>query len=79
MNPFVLLTFVVACCFLGGDERLSGVERPNVILILCDDLNDYVEPYNGHPQTQTPNIGKLARAGVTFTQAHCNIPICGPS
>ena len=51
----------------------------NVILIICDDLNDYVEGFGGHPDTVTPNISRLARSGVTFTQAHCNIPICGPS
>ena len=53
--------------------------RPNVILIVCDDLNDYVEGFGGHPQALTPNIKRLASSGVAFTQAHCNIPICGPS
>ena len=56
-----------------------AAEKPNVILIICDDLNDYVEGFGGHPQTQTPNMARLARSGVRFTQAHCNIPICGPS
>lgn len=54
-------------------------EQPNVILIICDDLNDYVEGFGGHPQAQTPNIVRLSKSGVSFTQAHCNIPICGPS
>ena len=54
-------------------------EKPNVVLIMCDDLNDYVEGFGGHPQAKTPNIARLAKSGVTFTQAHCNIPICGPS
>ena len=53
--------------------------QPNVILIICDDLNDYVEGYGGHPQTRTPNMQRLASTGVSFKQAHCNIPICGPS
>ena len=54
-------------------------KRPNVILIICDDLNDYVEGFGGHPQARTPNIARLSKSGVAFTQAHCNIPICGPS
>jgi len=54
-------------------------EQPNVILIICDDLNDYVEGFGGHPQAFTPNMKRLASSGVAFTQAHCNIPICGPS
>ncbi|MEK9773409.1 MAG: sulfatase, partial [Opitutae bacterium] len=56
-----------------------SANRPNVLLIVCDDLNDYVESLGGHPQTKTPNIAKLAKSGVSFTQAHCNIPICNPS
>ena len=53
--------------------------RPNVVLIMCDDLNDYIEPLGGHPQAYTPNLTRLARSGVTFRQAHTNIPICGSS
>ena len=56
-----------------------SAEKPNVLLIVCDDLNDYVETLGGHPQTRTPNIRKLIDSGVSFTQAHCNIPICNPS
>ena len=56
-----------------------GDDRPNVILIICDDLNDYIECLEGHPDARTPNINRLAKSGVSFTQAHCNIPICGPS
>ncbi len=54
-------------------------KKPNVLLIICDDLNDYVQTLGGHPQTKTPNITRLIDSGVSFTQAHCNIPICNPS
>ncbi|MGC6424098.1 MAG: sulfatase-like hydrolase/transferase [Lentimonas sp.] len=53
--------------------------RPNVILIICDDLNDSVEGMGGHSQAHTPNIERLMHKGVRFTNAHCNAPICGPS
>ena len=58
---------------------LCGADKPNVLLIVCDDLNDYVETLGGHPQAKTPNLHKLIKSGVSFTQAHCNIPICNPS
>ena len=64
-------------CFLVG--LLASAKKPNVLLIVCDDLNDYVETLGGHPQTKTPHIRKLMESGVSFTQAHCNIPICNPS
>ena len=51
----------------------------NVVLIVCDDLNDYVGPFGGHPQVKTPHMNSLAETGVWFSQAHCNIPICNPS
>lgn len=56
-----------------------AMERPNVLFIICDDLNDYIQGFGGHPQAKTPHMARLARSGVSFTQAHCNIPICGPS
>ncbi len=54
-------------------------ERPNVVLIVCDDLNDYVTGMGGHPQARTPHIEKLARSGVAFRRAYSNNPICAPS
>ena len=69
--PLRLVTFI--------GFSLFGAEKPNVLLIVCDDLNDYVETLGGHPQTKTPNLRKFIESGVSFTQAHCNIPICNPS
>lgn len=71
------LAFLCSLSLTGPSITLG--EKPNVILIVCDDLNGYVEGFGGHPQTQTPNMTRLAKSGVTFAQAHCNIPICGPS
>ncbi|MEQ9210534.1 MAG: sulfatase-like hydrolase/transferase, partial [Pseudomonadales bacterium] len=34
---------------------------------------------NGHPNTLTPNMDRLASQGVLFTNAHCQAPLCGPS
>ncbi len=57
----------------------SASERPNVILIVCDDLNTDLETYGGHPQVKTPNLARLMESSITFTSAHCTIPICAPS
>lgn len=54
-------------------------EKPNVLFIICDDLNDYIGALDGHPQVRTPNIDRLFASGVSFTQAHWNVPICAPS
>ena len=53
--------------------------KPNIVLIMTDDLNDYNEDLKGHPQIISPNIKKLADSGVSFTNAYSNDPMCGPS
>jgi arylsulfatase A-like enzyme len=54
-------------------------QTPNIVIIVCDDLNDSIEGIGGHPQAYTPNINRIAASGVTFTNAASNAPICGPS
>jgi arylsulfatase A-like enzyme len=49
-----------------------------VLLIICDDLNDFVEGWEGHPQARTPQIARLAAEGVSFMNAHSNDPVCAP-
>jgi len=54
-------------------------ERPNVLMIVADDLNDWTAPLGGHPQSLTPNLDRLAARGMLFTNAHCNYALCNPS
>ncbi len=57
----------------------SADEKPNVLFISVDDLNDWTGCLGGHPQARTPNIDRLAAGGVLFTNAHCAAPACNPS
>ncbi len=50
---------------------LTAAERPNVLFIAIDDLNDWVGCLGGNPQAKTPNIDRLAGRGVNFYSAHC--------
>ena len=54
-------------------------ERPNVLFIAVDDLNDWIGCLGGHSQAHTPNMDRLAARGVLFTNAHCAAPACNPS
>ena len=58
---------------------IANAEPPNVLMIVIDDLNDWVGPLGGHPQVQTPTIDSLAAKGVNFTNAHCQAPLCNAS
>lgn len=53
--------------------------QPNIVFIMCDDLNDYQGVFGGHPQAKTPNIDKLAKSGIQFMNAQSNVPVCQPS
>lgn len=52
--------------------------RPHVLILSCDDLNTYLGCY-GNPVARTPNIDRLARRGVRFTNAFAQWPSCLPS
>ena len=57
----------------------SEAERPNVLFIAIDDLNDWIGCMDGHPNAITPNLDRLAKRGVLFTNAMCPAPSCLPS
>ncbi len=59
--------------------QAAHAKGPNVLFISVDDLNDWIGPLGGHPQTKTPNLDQLAKQGVTFSRAYCQAPSCNPS
>jgi len=54
-------------------------QKPNIVMIAVDDLNDWVGVYGSHPQIKTPNIDKLAQNSMVFRNASCPGPVSGPS
>ncbi|WP_152052085.1 sulfatase [Tautonia marina] len=73
----LMLAALLATSAIEPDD--SKPERPNVLFLAIDDLNDWVGCLQGHPQIQTPNIDRLARRGTLFTNAHTQSPLCNPS
>ena len=62
----LLLVFV---CMHGTWAAETSPQRPNVLFIAIDDLNDWVGCLGGHPQARTPNIDALAAQGTLGTAA----------
>lgn len=60
-------------------RTISAAGKPNVLFIIADDLRDYPAWLGGHPQSLTPNMDRLAKMGMRFTNAHCNYALCNPS
>ncbi|NJB81645.1 sulfatase family protein [Wenyingzhuangia aestuarii] len=54
-------------------------KRPNIVVVLCDDLGYADVGFNGSKDIITPNIDKLAHAGTIFSSAYVAHPFCGPS
>ena len=77
LSMFRLIT--CACSFALVARSLPADDRPNVLFIAVDDLNDWVGCLGGHPQALTPNIDRLAARGMLFTNAHCAASLCNPS
>jgi arylsulfatase A-like enzyme len=67
------------CALSLATFNIAGAEQPNVLMIVLDDMNDWVGAMGGHPQARTPNMDRLAKQGVLFVNAHANVAVCAPS
>ena len=73
----IKLLFIFVVCFFQVESSEEAL--PDIVLIVVDDLNDWVGCLEGHPDAHSPNIDALANSGMLFTQAYCNAPQCRPS
>ena len=77
----VIGLLVSSCKTKSSLEQDSSNEKtkPNVLFIAVDDLNNMIGPIDNFSNVKTPNFDRLAKMGVTFTNAHVQAPLCGPS
>jgi len=73
------LCFLFSCLLQAETVASKPESKPNIVMIIADDLtwNDY--GFMGHPAVQTPNIDRLAEEGVLFTNGYLPNSICRPS
>ena len=65
---------------LGGHSRAVDGARPNILLILADDLGyGDVRCYNAESKVPTPHLDRLAGEGMRFTDAHSPSTVCTPT
>ena len=62
-----------------ADSVKTGMSRPNIIVILADDLGYADVGFNGCKDIPTPNIDSLARNGVRCSNGYVSHPVCSPS
>src|SRR5689334_20510995 len=80
LNTIVLATFVFHFSPMAqAADAAKPVRRPNIILILADDLGINDLRCYGRKDHDTPNLDRLVTQGMRFTCAYCAQPICSPS
>ena len=67
-----------AAALLLGTITAASAPKPNILFIAVDDLRPSIGCY-GDSHAITPNLDRLARHGVRFGQAHCQVAVCNPS
>jgi len=70
---------VLAMMILPFHVMAQSVNRPNVLFITVDDMNDWTTVFNKDNPIKTPNLEKLADRGVFFNRAYCSSAACNPS
>jgi arylsulfatase A-like enzyme len=81
-RPRQLVAVVMAISVLGavgGDGAPSAQRRPNIVMIVADDMGYGDIGVHGSKDIPTPNIDALARAGIRFTDAYVTGPHCSPT
>ena len=73
LAPLSLTICSFSCVFV------DAASRPNIIVILCDDLGHGDLSCYGHPIIKTPNLDRLASSGIRFTDCYASSPVCSPS
>jgi len=74
ISGLLLMAFAMAVC------AVHAAKKPNIILVYVDDMG-YGDASCLNPKSKfkTPNIDRLAKEGMTFTDGHCSDTVCTPS
>lgn len=70
---------VIFPLLLAGFFACVSGQQKNVLFLMADDFNYWLNEIGYYPEVHTPNLDSLARTGVLFTDAHCSSPVCNPS
>ena len=77
MKRYIHFTLALVALFVAASSRAA--DRPNILLLYADDLGFGDVSCYGATKIQTPNIDRLAREGLRFTDGHCGSSTCTPS
>ncbi|MBM4001096.1 MAG: sulfatase [Planctomycetes bacterium] len=70
---------LIAVCLLCGSAVAGAAERPNILLIVGDDMGFADVGFHGCKDIPTPNLDALSRSGARFTNGYVTGPYCSPT
>ncbi len=90
LNLLPLLVLWLGACSMGGKTASTSIvsssklcaskkQKPNIVLIMADDLGWKELGSYGQKKIHTPNLDRLARQGIRFTDFYAGAPVCAPS
>jgi arylsulfatase A len=79
MKTLQILTSLLLFVFAATDPVNGEKKRPNVVLIMADDLGYHDLSCYGHPKIKTPVLERLAQEGVKLTSFYAGATVCTPS
>ena len=79
MKRLYMLLLALLCAQLSVAEPRLVASKPNIIVILADDLGYGDVGFNGCREIPTPNLDALARSGARFSSGYASHPYCSPS
>jgi arylsulfatase A-like enzyme len=90
MRRLAAFPLVLGACGENGGDPVATTSSPspsslppqrpkNLLMIVVDDLNDWVGFLHGQSQVRTPAMDALAARSTVFKRAYCNAPVCSPS
>ena len=78
LNHAMKTRFILVSSFLISALSFAAEQRPNVLLIMADDLRDFGGAFT-RQVVKTPNLDRLRARGTTFERAYVQYPVCNPS
>lgn len=79
MGPEMKYRLITCTLLFAATAVLAAAPRPNILIIMCDDLGYADVGFNGATDIRTPELDRLAAAGTVCTSAYVAHPFCGPS
>ena len=76
-NLAIMITFIIL--LTGCNDTTLNYRQPNIIFLLTDDQRDNTLGIMGHPILQTPNLDRLVKQGIRFSNCYIAEPVCSPS